>query len=216
MADMSKSVRILADEGEKGKIIQKLEEFPGVTLEYDSLETGDYILGNGVVVERKSATDFILSVVDKSLLDSTAELKAAFERPVFLVEGDMYEARFHQKAFDVHVALAYMSVVQRVPVLYSPDAQTSAPLIYAMAADAQHSLGQGEPARLHKPAIRPEQQQYLLQGLPGVGAFEAEALLTQFDSPAGVFAASEESLAAVDGIGAETAARIREILDRLW
>ncbi|MGA7802911.1 MAG: ERCC4 domain-containing protein [Gammaproteobacteria bacterium] len=216
MAELNKPVRILADSGEKGKIIKKLEALPGVTLDLEPLDLGDYVLGHGVAVERKSATDFILSIVDKSLIDSAAQLKATFDVPVFLVEGDMFEARFHQKAFDVHLALSYMTVMQRIPVLYSRDEETSAALIYCMAADAQHHLGSGVPARINKPAIRPELQQYLLQGLPGIGSFEAEALLTEFDTPARVFAASTEALAQVDGIGPERAARIREVLDKPW
>ena len=76
MAELNKPVRILADTGEKGKIIKKLEAIPGVTLDFEPLDLGDYILGEGVAVERKSATDFILSIVDKSLIDSAAQLKA--------------------------------------------------------------------------------------------------------------------------------------------
>ena len=135
-----KPVRIVVDTRERGKIISKLEALPGVSLEFAEQESGDYLLGNGVVIERKSATDFILSIVDRTLVEKVEKIKALYPKPIFIVEGDMFAMRFHQKAFDVHMALSYMAVVQNIPVLTSPDAEQSAMLIYLMARDAQHVL----------------------------------------------------------------------------
>ncbi len=215
MAGLERKTHVIASSAEKGPIIQKLEQIPGVELEFAELAVGDYLLDHGLVVERKSATDFILSVVDKRLPDEVGKLTAEHARPVYVIEGDLYEPRFHQKAFDVHLALSWMSVLHGIPVLPSRDAESSAVLVYAMAADAQHRLGQPASHRAGDPKARGEAQRYLVEGLPGVDAGGAEALLERFGTPAAVFAASVENLVAA-GLEEKAAQRIRRTLDSTW
>lgn len=216
MNDAEKKIHLIIDKRERGKITEALEALPGVSLEFAELDVGDYVLGNGVVVERKSATDFILSVVDKTLYEKAGKLKAMYPRVVYLVEGDLYNMRFHQKAFDVHRALAFLSVTQDVPVIPSPDPEQTAMLIYLMAQDAQHALGQPISTRVNKPKLRAEAQVYLVEGLPGVDAERAETLLRHFKTAAKVFAADAESLQAAGGVDADSAARMRAVLDAVW
>lgn len=212
-------VAITADTRERGKITKVLEGIPGVALSFAELECGDYLLGAGVAVERKSATDFILSVVDASLVEKVARLKASVDRPIYIVEAgtrDLFTARFHQKAFDVHGALSYMSVIAQVPVLSTPDYEQSAMLIYFLAVDAQYRLGAKLNTRVNKPEVRADAQQYLLQGLPGVDAERAEALLKRFGSVAAVLNAPVAEWARVAGLDDETAAFVQEVLTARW
>lgn len=205
------SLHIRVDTREKGKIIQRLEGLSGVTLEFVEMDVGDYVLPNGVVIERKSATDLILSVVDQSLWEKVAKLKAQYERVVYIVEGDPFTARFHQKALDIHRAFADMVVRHGVSVLPSPDADNSAMLVYLTGLAA---LAGAAPAdRLHKPSIRRDAQLFLLAGLPGIDADRAEALLKRFKSARAALSADAQALGEVEGVDEATAARIVEVLD---
>ncbi len=123
---------IQADRRERGRILKRLEEAEGVQLEMVDLEFGDYLLPNKIVVERKSATDFILSVVDEGLWVNIEHLERLYARIVYIIEGDPYVARFHQKALDVHRAFARMVVQHNISVLPSADPDHSAMLIYLM------------------------------------------------------------------------------------
>lgn len=127
---------IRVDTRERGKVITRLEQNEGVSLEFVEMEVGDYILPNGVAIERKSATDLILSVVDGSIWEKVAKLKQVSEKVIYIVEGDLYTARFHQSALDVHRALAHMVIRHDVAVLPSCDAENSAMLIYLMGVQA--------------------------------------------------------------------------------
>lgn len=120
------------DNRERGKCLKRLEEAEGVRLEMVELEFGDYVLPNNIVIERKSATDFILSVVDEGLWLNIENLKQTYDRIVYIIEGDPYVARFHQKALDVHRAFARMVVDYGIAVLPSADAEHTAMLIYLM------------------------------------------------------------------------------------
>ena len=57
------------------------------------------------------------------------------------------------------------------------------------------------------------QQRHLVQALPGVGPKTAYALLEQFCSARGVFAASAAELAEVPGLGRKKAEAISRLLD---
>jgi ERCC4-type nuclease len=202
---------IRVDTREKGRIISRLEGLAGVTLEYVEMDLGDYLLPGDFVIERKSATDLILSVVDRSLWDKVAKLKSQYERVAYIIEGDLYTARFHQQALDIHRALAAMVVGYGVSVLPSPDADNSGMLIYLLGLAAMQGTAATE--RPGKPAIRRDAQRYLLEALPGVDADRSEALLRRFGTARDALAADVESLAAVDGMDPDRAARIVEVLD---
>ena len=82
-------LNIRVDTRERGKIIQRLEGMEGVHLAFEEMDVGDYILPNDMAIERKSATDFILSVVDKTIWDKVAKLKSQHEQVVYIIEGPM-------------------------------------------------------------------------------------------------------------------------------
>ncbi|MFW5452153.1 ERCC4 domain-containing protein [Thioalkalivibrio sulfidiphilus] len=202
---------IQVDNREKGRIIKRLEGIEGVSLEFVDMELGDYLLPGDLVIERKSATDLILSVVDQSLWAKVAKLKSQHAQVAYIIEGDLYSARFHQQALDIHRALAMMVVGHGVSILPSPDADNSGMLIYLMGLASAQGAASGE--RLGKPTIRRDAQLYLLGSLPGVDADRAEALLRHFGSARAALAADAETLALVEGIDPDSAARIAEVLD---
>jgi len=205
------ALHIRVDTRERGRIISRLEALPGVTLESVEMDLGDYLLPGDLIIERKSATDLILSVVDRSLWDKVAKLSSQHERVVYIVEGDLYTARFHQQALDIHRALAMMVVTHGVTVLPSPDADNSGMLIYLLGLAAAEGTATTE--RPGKPAIRRDAQLYLLASLPGVDADRAESLLRHFGSARAALAADAVALAQVEGMDAERAARIAEVLE---
>ena len=205
------ALHIRVDTREKGRVIKRLEGLAGVTLEFAEMDVGDYLLPGDLVVERKSATDLILSVVDRSLWDKVAKLKSQHSRVVYIIEGDLYAARFHQQALDIHRALAAMVVGHGVSVLPSPDPDNSGMLIYLLGLAS--TQGEGATERPGKPTIRRDAQLYLLGALPGVDPDRAEALLRHFGTARKVLAADAGALAAVEGIDDECAARIAAVLE---
>ena len=207
----TQELHIKVDTRERGKIIQRLEGLEGVRLESVEMDLGDYLLPGDVIVERKSATDLILSVVDKSLWDKVAKLKSQHERVVYIVEGDLYTARFHQQALDVHRALSMMVIEHGVSVLPSPDADNSGMLVYLLGLTSLKGPESGD--RPGKPTIRRDAQLYLLASLPNIDPDRAQALLRRFGSARKALAADAASLAEVEGIDRETAERIVDVLD---
>ncbi|MHB1529728.1 MAG: ERCC4 domain-containing protein [Acidiferrobacteraceae bacterium] len=216
MAQAEQPVHLKVDRREKGRIIEQLQVLPLVHLEIMDLDCGDYLGAGGLAVERKSATDFILSIVDKSLYESAARLKSRYAHPVYLVEGDLFTRRFHQKAFDMHAALAYLTVLHSIPVLSSPDSEQSAMLIYLMAAEAEHRLGQPLDMRIEHPVTTTDAQLYFLQGLPGIDGERAERLLQELHTVTAVLEASDAEWRAFADLDDQSIAEIRAVLSNKW
>ena len=187
--------------------------FKGLQLRTAELDCGDYDLGGGVLVERKSATDFTLAIMDKRLFGEVGKLKSSCDQPVYIIEGDLYAGRFHTDPLLVREAIAWLTVIQGVPLIPSPGEGFTAELLYTMATQLQHGLGHPIVMRNGKPFDPINGQCYLVEGLPGVNAQLAKALLTQFGSAAAVFAAPAEALAQLDGLSLPAATRIRKVLD---
>lgn len=201
---------IRVDRREQGKIIQRLERLEGVELEFVDLDVGDYELPNGVVVERKSATDMVLSVVDQTLWENAAKLKATHEKVTYVVEGDLYEPRFHQQALDIHRALTHLTIALGISVLPSNDEDTSGMLIYLLGMNAQ--VDPDPIARPAKPEKRRAAAEFIVSGLPGVEPDLARDLLRQFGSVRDVLNADAEQLVKVDGMDLERAQRIESVV----
>lgn len=89
MADNAviKPVTIVADSREtRSGIATKLARIPGVTVEQAELSSGDFLIGGGFAVERKAATDFIVSIMEGRLFDQMARMAIEHEQVVVLVE----------------------------------------------------------------------------------------------------------------------------------
>jgi ERCC4-type nuclease len=138
MTDEQRTITIKVDTREKNTGVVKFwnerpSQFPGLSIEFMEMDHGDYVIGNSTVIERKSTTDFMLSVMDKHLLDNLTALKKTFEQVIYIVEGDFYAPRFHSDPAKLQQAIAYMTVKENSPLVPSPGPQSTAELIYAMA-----------------------------------------------------------------------------------
>lgn len=221
MADMNSSADIVVDTREQTSGVVKHWEvyagnFPGLKTEFRELDAGDFILAGGVVIERKSSTDFMLSVMDKKLAGNIAKLKAEFDRLIYIVEGDIFAPRFHSNPTKLQDALAYMTVIEGVALIPSQGPQSSAEIIFNMASYAKNGAPDSVAMRTAKVADIRSSQQYLVEGLPGLGAERATKLLDAFGSAANVFAASDEAIAEAAGLSHEAVARIRRVLSGEW
>lgn len=216
MTDTPQAVHLLVDQREQGRILKELAALPGMVLETTTLDCGDYVGAAGLAIERKSSTDFILSIVDHTLYEKAAKLHSRYRRAAYIVEGDLFTRRFHQKAFDVHGAIAYLTVHHGIPVITSPDAEQTAMIIYLMAAEAEHRADRPLDVRTEKPVECPDAQQYFLQGLPGVDADRAQRLLENLHTLPAVLAASDRQWRELGGLDDQAIADIRALFTTPW
>ncbi len=100
-----------------------------------------------------------------------------------------------------------------IPLLFTRDERETAELIAILARREQSERGEKPIIRGKKSArTLPEQQEYVLSSIPGVGQKAARNLLKHFGSIQAVLNASEKELQQVPLIGKKTARLIREVV----
>lgn len=209
---IEKQVTITVDMREnRSGIPGRLALIPGVTVVTADLLCGDYAVGNQLGIERKSATDFIASILDKRLFEQVARMQVEFERSILLIEGDVYDTRSNLADVAIDGALSWITYLSGISVLHVPHVARSTGLIHRLALHEQ-GLGYDVPLR-SKPKDSALASQFLVEGLPGIGPSNAIKLLAHFKSAAAVFSATDAELLKVPGIGAKMVSRIRETLN---
>ena len=203
--------KIYVDPRERG--MAKLLEGRGAEVTLKNLEVGDYVVSDRVAIERKTAQDFVASIIDpeRNLFRQIADLARSYERPVLILEGrDLYSRQV--SASSIQGALASVAVDYGMPIIPTEDQEDTASVITMLAARERR---EGHEPKLHghKTArTLKEQQEYLISAIPSVGPSVARKLLRHFGSIEKVIAASKEELQEVDMVGPKIAERIRELV----
>ncbi len=204
--------RIVLDHREQAGGVARHLHALGAQLEARQLDVGDFVLSDRVVVERKTATDFIDSLIDGRLFEQLKALKS-YPRPFVIVEGDgLYGVR-NLSAEAVAGALAAITVDHGIPVLQTKDPLETARFLAAVAKREQQREGRKIALRPGKPLTDEERQLFLLGGLPGVSDVLARRLLERFGSVGAALNAPVRDLAAVEGLGPQKASEIRRLLE---
>ncbi len=170
-------------------------------------------MSDEVAIERKTASDFVASILDRRLFGQTTRMKLLFPRAVLVIEGDLAKVPHSIDIQAIRGALAFLTVRAGITVLQLSDSTETAAMLRIMARHAQERLGQPISLREPRPQIEELYAAYLVEGLPGVGPRRAHMLLAHFGSPAAIMCASAEALAQVPGIGKKSAQRIWQALN---
>ena len=89
---------IIADIREPRELLTSLRSRNELSVEVDALDVGDYVIGPGVVVERKTGEDFVSSILDGRLADCSARMIATYRRIICIIEGSPYVGRWRRCA----------------------------------------------------------------------------------------------------------------------
>jgi ERCC4-type nuclease len=210
------SIVIRADiREERSGIPAILAKKPGVELHMLPLPVGDYLLGGSPerIVERKTGSDFVSSVVDHRLFAQLDALAAAESiSPLLILEGDPTGTQSRINVNAIYGALTYCTSILRIPILPSKGPEETAELLVSIARQVQVKFQGPGPAPTKRAATLPEQQKNVLMSLPGIGPVTAQALLERFGSVRAVALASPEALTAVSGVTLERATLLVKIL----
>jgi len=139
--DSSNPCRIVVDHREPNTTIAATLRLQGVDVDVQTLQVGDFKIGDRVLIERKRVRDFIDSLLDGRLLDQAHRLIAAAPRPLLLIEGG---GLFSQRAVhnnSLMGALATLTIDLGLPVVTTQDGEETARFLIIAAQREQALLG---------------------------------------------------------------------------
>ncbi|WEL16324.1 ERCC4-like helicase [Halorhabdus sp. SVX81] len=210
------AVEIVIDQRELDSAIGRdLARREGIETRLETLQVGDYVLSDRVVVERKTVSDFLdtLTGGDRSMFEQVKDDARYYDRPVVILEGEgLYEERnVHPNA--IRGALASLAVDFGASVLRTQDEEGTAELLSTIATREQETADREISVHGEKQSkTLAEQQEYVVASIADVGPVTAQALLAEFRTVEAVMTANEDDLLEVDGVGEVTAERIREVV----
>jgi Fanconi anemia group M protein len=176
------------------------------------LTTGDYLIDNEVLIERKTVGDFVASLLDGRLFPQAARLAHSQYRSLLLIEGPPPASIPDVHPHALEGALVSLAAMWRLPVLHSSDPEQSLRLLRFLADQIRKPRDQILRRFDRKPKRLASRRHFLLQGLPGVGPALAHRLLCHFGSVERILTVDAATLSEVRGIGPKKAARIRELV----
>ncbi|TYL39747.1 Hef nuclease [Natronococcus pandeyae] len=210
------TVEVVADQREMdANIARELSRREEYEVRLETLDVGDYVLSDRVVVERKSVADFVDSLVggDRSVFEQVGAMGRHYARPIVVVEGEgLYEQRdVHPNA--VRGALSSLAVDFGASVLRTESEGDTTDLLAVIAGREQETSNREVSVHGEKQAkTLAEQQEYVVSSIAEIGPVTARSLLGEFGTVEAVMIATEEELMEAEGVGRVTAERIREVI----
>ncbi|MBT6402182.1 hypothetical protein HOK09_01835 [Candidatus Woesearchaeota archaeon] len=202
---------IIIDLGKKGFDVEKKSlEVADFILETKDMQGNVYALG----IERKTQEDFLNSIMNKRILRQLVELKRNFSKQLLIIEGDqnIYTLRnFHPNS--IRGMLSSIAIDFQIPVIYTKTTKDTASLLAVMAKRMEKPSRHYSLIPKRKAPTIKEQQEYVIETLPGVGTTLAKSLLKHFGSVKSVFEAKELELRKIPKMGEKKAEKIIDVVN---
>lgn len=207
----NKSEKIIIDYREKNSLVASYLIKEGMEVEFKELKIGDYVVKD-VIIERKTVSDFISSMINQRLLKQIEEIKQ-YENKLIIIEGISEKELYQDEDYNVNPNairgfLLSIALKHKIPLIFSKNPEDTAKFISVLYKKREKEINLNAKK---KTLNKKEQLQFIIEGFPGVGPKKAKALLEKFGSIQNIILAPTEELEKILGIKAE---QIREIIER--
>lgn len=205
--------KVIMDYREKNSLVFSHLKNLGLDVEVKELKVGDYVIKN-VVIERKTISDFISSIINGRLLKQIEELKQ-FENKLLIIEGISEQEIYTDddsgmNANAIRGFLLSIVLKHKIPLIFTQSAEDTAKFISVISKKKAKEI----PLNAKKKTLnKKEQLQFIIEGFPGIGPKKSKELLKKFGTVQNVINAPIEDLKKILGKKAET---IIDIISRKY
>ncbi len=204
---------IQIDYREKNSLVASYIMKEGLEIEFKELKVGDYIVKD-TVIERKTVSDFVSSMINQRLLNQIEELKQ-YKNKLIIIEGVSERELYSEEDSSVNsnaIRGFLLSIVlkHKIPLILSKNAEDTAKFISVLYKKREKGLKLNAKKKILN---RDEQLQFIIEGFPGVGPKKSRALLEKFGSIQNIILAPTDELEKILG---SKGRQIREIIERKY
>lgn len=162
-------------------------------ISFERLEIGDYLIKD-TIIERKTISDFISSMINKRLLEQLANIKK-YPNYYLILEGSNYDyTKFNVHENAVRGMLLSIALDFKVPIIFTENERDTANFLILTARRYEKSKTPKAIRRTKNSKTEEEQKQFILQGFPGIGPTISKKLIKKFKSLQEIFNSPEEKL----------------------
>lgn len=208
--------RIRVDYREKPSGILEVLGTYDVEIKVASLSVGDYIINDFATIERKTAHDFLVSIVDGRLFTQASKMRRYSQNPILLIEGNLFETDLDFDPRAIKGSLISICAIWRIPTLFSDSIEQTAEMLIMLGKQERKYTSSLSFRKGYRPKKLRSRQLFFLQGLPLVGPRMATRFLQHFGSVEGVMEASADELLKVEGVGKGMVRQIHHVLKTPW
>jgi len=215
MTTKENSVSIIVDDRERhSEVLKYLLNYNHAKVRTERLTSGEYLIDNHLLFERKTLKDFAVSIIDGRIFKQATMLANSHFKGVLIIEGtsnDLTGVGVSREA--MQGALIMVSLILGVSILRSMNpSETASIMLYASRQITFFRSGILKRSGYKPKKKKTNKQLYILQSLPGVGLQRARILIEHFGSVEAVVTAGYHELMEVDGIGKNIAGKIRWVV----
>lgn len=162
----------------------------------ETLDVGDYILSDKVIVERKRGDDYVGSLCNNShLFEQLLRLKDIVDSPILIIENlGLAFNRPNMKVSSIYGSMAYIAYKMGIPIIPTRDLKETAILLMRIAYREQ--VEDNAPVIVRsapKGMSEEERRMFLLEGLFGTGPKLSRLLIEKFTTPDNVFSVIKQT-----------------------
>lgn len=196
-------IKIIIDYREKNSLVSSELQKLNFDIEFKELKIGDYIVQD-TVIERKTVSDFISSMINRRLINQLIELQQ-YDKKLLFIEGideqELYSNSDIEEKTGMHPNsirgfLLSILLYYKIPIIFTKDPADTAKFMSVLAKKKKKEL----PLNVKKHSLnKKEQLQFIIESFPGVGPKTSRKLLEEFKSIRKIMNASEEELKKILG-----------------
>ncbi|MBU0769217.1 MAG: hypothetical protein KJ687_09005, partial [Proteobacteria bacterium] len=157
------NLKITVDYREKISGLVELLKNRGVCVEVKNIPYGDYIINNTITIERKSAKDFLISIIDGRLFNQLSNLRRSCLNPILLIEGNPFKTDLKFDPMAVRGALISAKVIWYIPILFSCSKEDSVDIFMTIGRQVEINMDVMPLRGGYRPKRLKSKQLYILQ-----------------------------------------------------
>jgi Fanconi anemia group M protein len=197
----NEKIKVLVDYREKNSLVPSKLVNLGFEVEFKELKIGDYIV-KSTVIERKTISDFLNSMINKRLLRQIEDLKQ-FKNKLLIIEGfeesHLYPEEYSGSGINPNAIRGFLLSIllnHKIPLIFTKNQEDSAKFMGVLARKKEKELSlKSKKSKLTKK----EQLQFIVEGFPGIGPVISKKLLKEFGTIQNIINAPEENLRKILG-----------------
>lgn len=179
-------LRIYVDEREIQSGIPSLLKQKNAMVILQQLTVGDYVVADGVAVERKAVMDLVNSIFDKRFFDQIKRLTETYPISFLLIEGNLERVKQITERWKVINGAIVSSILDfKINVIYSASKEETAEVLIKIAKKLQEEQLNSHSINIHdkrKLSSMEDFQEYVLESFPNIGNNIAKKIMERFDS----------------------------------